>query len=176
MAKRSAAVPTRARQARRQWCAGAMWGSGIVALPLVAALNPYAAVLMLIGLAPAIVAWITTEPAQRYCAHCIAYLNLAGVVPVGWNLFQAGASAAVATEYLSNPFVWLAMYTPAALGWVVYQTIPMLHEMIFMRHLERRRRALERRQKRLIEEWGPQADPLQDGDSDEVALAQASLN
>jgi len=151
--------PPRLVGSSRRSASGFLWWAGVVALPFAAALSPFTTMVVAVGLAPAIVAWITSAPAQRYGAISVACMNLAGVVPVGWSLLQAGGSAAVAGRYLGDPFVWLAMYSPAAVGWVIYLTVPPVHEMLFARRLERRRRMLQRHQKRLLQEWGLQADP-----------------
>lgn len=151
--------PPRVAGRSKRSASGLLWWAGVVALPFAAALSPFTTMVAAVGLAPAIVAWITSAPAQRYGAISIACLSLAGVVPVGWSLLQAGGSATVAARYLGDPFIWLAMYSPAAVGWVIYLTVPPIHEMLFARRLERRRRTLKRHQKRLLQEWGAQADP-----------------
>lgn len=151
--------PTRLVRRSRRSAHGLLWWAAVVALPFAAALSPFTAMVVAVGLAPAMVAWITSAPAQRYGAISVACMSLAGVVPVGWSLLEAGGSAAVASRYLGDPFVWLAMYSPAAVGWLIYLTVPPVHEMLFARRLERRRRMLQRHQKRLLQEWGPHADP-----------------
>lgn len=164
----------KADAARSQRRTRAFWWAMVVALPFAVAFRPYTAVLVIVGMVPALVAWITSPAAQRYSALCIGYLSLAGVLPVAWNFLEAGPSAIQIGQYLSNPFVWLAMYSPAAIGWLVYFVVPQIHEMVFIHGLDRRRRRLSRRQQKLIEEWGPQVDPAHGLDQPEQVAAPGS--
>jgi len=124
---------------------------GILAVQVV---SPATVILLVAGMLPSVVAYLVdTEPSRR-SAHCVAVLNMAGVLPVLAVLWDRGATRAAAADILMDPFMWLLMYGAAGVAVLLLTLLPVLMENMASAAAEREIGKLEKRMADLIEEWG----------------------
>jgi len=145
------AVRARPRSERRLL---ALWP--VVAVLVVAAmffLVLPVAILVVAGMLPTFVAWVTDGRRHRYLAPCLASMNLVGVLPIALDFWRAGADMAGLARLLSDPVPWLVMFAAAGVGWVIYLVVPPLYTGIVTLNLNRRREFVAQRQRLIEDEW-----------------------
>lgn len=97
--------------------------TGVIMLPVVAVLMPSCIVLM-VAMAPTIVAYAIDRTREKYLAITVGLLNVCGAIPAEANLWQRGQSYDAAFDIVNDPFYWLVAYGAAAVGWVIYLGLP----------------------------------------------------
>ena len=110
--------------------------------------------LLLAGLLPTIVAVVVDRHPRRYLARTVGAMNLAGITPGAFQMWEAGISFSALQMVISSPYTWLVMYGAAGIGWVLYFCVPPVVGMVIDVKVDETRRRLEARTKVLIEEWG----------------------
>ncbi|MGB0671029.1 MAG: acyl-CoA synthetase [Rhodospirillales bacterium] len=111
-------------------------------------------VLLGIGLAPAMVAFIIDRSDQKYATFCVGGLNFCGVFPYLFDLWFGIHSIETALNIALNPFTLAVMYGSAAFGWMIYMAIPPVVSTFLTVMSQQRLQRLRARQRKLIEEWG----------------------
>src|SRR3546814_9600735 len=82
-------------------------------------------------------------------------MNFTGVLPFIIRLWIEEHSYERAFQVIGDPLTWLVMYGAAALGWAIYFVAPGIVGMFIGMRTEQRIQRLRRRQRDLVEAWGP---------------------
>ena len=135
---------------------GMLLGLAILVGAGLAFVYPALAAFAMIAFAPTIVARVVETPTERHLAKCVGLLNLAGVAPVCVGFAKLGFSMPSLARLLSDPTPWAAMYGGALTGWGIHLSVATLAVAIAKRNLDRHKHRLERSQRGLIDEWGPE--------------------
>lgn len=116
------------------------------------------ALMLMLALMPTFCALVVAPSQGYYSALSIGALNIAGTWPFLLKLWTTGHTIANAMTIIINPYAWLMIYGAAAVGWMLCQWFPMFVSAFMSIFSARRLKELERTQKRLIEEWGPEVE------------------
>jgi hypothetical protein len=108
-----------------------------------------------IGMLPTLGALITDRRKETYATLCVGAMNFTGVLPFMIQLWTEDHSYEHAFRVIAQPVTWLVMYGAAALGWAIYFVAPGIVGMFIGMRTEQRIQRLRRRQRDLVEEWGP---------------------
>lgn len=108
-----------------------------------------------IGMTPTFAAMITDRRREKYATLCVGCMNFTGVLPFMVELWTKDHSYDKAFEVIGDPFTWLVMFGAAAIGWAIYFVAPGIVGMFIAMRADQRIQRLRRRQRDLIEEWGP---------------------
>ncbi len=137
----------------------------IVIVGSIAAVTLPTVLILGIGMLPTLAAMITDRRKEKYATLCVGCMNFTGVLPFMIRLWTEGHSYDQAFTVIADPFTWLVMYGAAALGWAIYFVAPGIVGMFIGMRTEQRIQRLRRRQRDLVEEWGPGvASGRRDGD------------
>ncbi len=150
-AKAAKAGKSKAAGARR----GGNWGLRLLGfLLMVLGLLMLPSALILLGMIPAAVAYITDRDPRKPAATSVAAMNICGVLPFEIRLWSGSNSVSHAFELLSDPLTWAIMLGAAGVGWLIYYSVPPFVGGVLAHRSEARVQELERRQIGLREAWG----------------------
>lgn len=107
-----------------------------------------------VGMLPAIVAAIVDKSEEKYAAYSVMSLNFCGVFTFIFNMWLDEHTALAALSTITSPFALAVMYSAAALGWLLYLSVPPVIAQFLSVLAQRRVNALRDKQRELIEEWG----------------------
>ena len=125
----------------------------VVAPMLVFAFFP-TILLMVIGMAPSIVAFIVDKRPGKLTARAIGYLNLAGCLPYAIKLWTGQNTISGVLLLVGEPSALMIMYSSAAVGWMLnFIMTPIMTAYLAVQH-EAKARSIGNRQEELIKEWG----------------------
>ena len=119
---------------------------GIVFFPTV--------LLLAIGMAPSLVAFIIDKRPRKMTARAVAYLNFAGALPYTLKLWMGQNTISGVMELIQEPFALMIMYSAAAAGWALNFIMPPIMSAYLAVQHETKIRSLASRQEKLIKEWG----------------------
>ncbi|MEA1938701.1 MAG: hypothetical protein U9N14_06395, partial [Pseudomonadota bacterium] len=103
------------KHVRRRKRLGTIGALGMLVLLVFAAVNMGYTILILIGMAPAIVAYIVDHGREKTATLCVGLLNFCGVLPFAIELYRNfDSSPDGALTILNTPGNWLVMYGAAA--------------------------------------------------------------
>jgi len=122
-------------------------------LPVIAVLMP-TCILLVLNLAPTIVAFAIDRSRERYLSITVGLLNLSGSLPALLRLWTDGQTYDVALRVAGDPFNMLISYGAAAVGWCIYLAMPIILANYYGLTSKTRLRMLQQRQDTLIEIWG----------------------
>ena len=110
--------------------------------------------LLLIGMAPSIVAYIVDKRPRKVTARSIGYLNFAGCLYYALKLWTGQNNISGVLELVSEPSALMIMYGSAAVGWMLnFIMVPIMSAFLAVRH-EAKNRSISSRQEGLLKEWG----------------------
>lgn len=132
---------------------GRLLTTGLLMIPVVAVLLP-TCVVLLIGMVPTVVAYMVDRTREKSLAITVGLLNFCGVLPGVFELWAEGQAYDVAMSVATDPLFWLTSYGAAAVGWMVYLTLPVLIATYYAMTSGRRVHSLRKRQAELVETWG----------------------
>jgi len=125
----------------------------IVAPMVVIAFFPFL-VLLLIGMAPTLVAYFVDKRPRKVTARAIGYLNFAGCMPYLFKLASGQSTIDNALSLVADPSALMIMYSAAAAGWTLnFLMSPIMSAYLAVQH-ESKGRSIRNRQDELIKEWG----------------------
>jgi hypothetical protein len=110
--------------------------------------------LILFGLAPTWVAFVTDRSHGRARAFAIGTFNLAGTVPFFVQIWRSEHQMDVALKLLSEPMSWLIMYGAASIALVLVWIGPSISSLVMEYRDSSRAKRLGRRQTELLNNWG----------------------
>jgi|GEM_PF-447898 len=122
-------------------------------------------VVMLFGLLPTFVTLIIDRSPQKHAAFCIGGINFSGVFPYMMALWLGDNTLDAAIMTITDVFALVVMYGAAALGWMLYQSLPPVVAAILTVIAQHKVSALRTAQRKLIKDWG-----------EDVAVPQEVLN
>ncbi|MFQ6016993.1 MAG: hypothetical protein ACE5KF_02255 [Kiloniellaceae bacterium] len=128
-------------------------GTVLLLLPVLGFLLPTCVVLV-ITMAPTVVAYMVDRAREKYLAITVGLLNFCGALPAVAELWSHGQSYAAAMEISTDALSWLASYGAAALGWLIYGLLPPVLSGYYTMTSEARLQSLRRQQEQLIRAWG----------------------
>jgi len=125
-----------------------------------------------VGMLPTVGAMVSDRRKEKYATLCVGAMNFTGVLPFMITLWTENHSYERAFQMIADPFTWLVMYGAAAIGWAIYFVAPGIVGMFIGMRTEQRVQKLRRRQRDLVEEWGPGvAGGRRDGEEKETKPA-----
>jgi sugar phosphate permease len=98
--------------------------------------------LLAVAMAPTLGAFIGDTTPRRYLTKCVAGMNLAGTIPFLHKLWTTSHDMATAIALVTDLYVWLSMYSAAAVGWLLFLGFPGVVAMVAA-HLHAARAAEE---------------------------------
>jgi len=122
-------------------------------LPVLAVLMPSCIVLG-IGMAPTVVAYIVDRTQDRYLTITVGLLNVCGTLPGLAKLWSRGQSYDNAMSIAVDPLSLLMAYSAAGVGWSIYLALPLVLGHYYTLTTDTRLRSLRHRQAELVETWG----------------------
>ncbi len=128
-------------------------GTGVLLLPVIAVLMP-SIILLGIGMAPTIVAYIVDRTSEKYQSITVGLLNVCGTLPALVRLWSDGQSYSSALQIAGDPFTMLVAYGAAGVGWAIYLAMPVILGHYYTTSTESRLHTLRARQNTLTEAWG----------------------
>lgn len=131
------------------------------------------ALLLLIGMVPTVVACIIDLTPGRYACRCVGGLNFAGTSPFVLKLWAGSHTVPQAMSIVADPFSLLAMYSAAAVGWMIFHGVPGVVAAVRSFNARRTVEMLHDRQRQLVEEWGRPVTGARD-DADGAAAASGA--
>ncbi|MFO1188583.1 MAG: hypothetical protein U1E97_03095 [Alphaproteobacteria bacterium] len=108
----------------------------------------------LVGLSPAIVAFIIDADPRKYAARSVVGLNFAGLTPYFGRLLDESAGQKAVVDLASDMTAWLVVGGAAGAGWLLYFSMPMLVGQVMRLVDTARVGSLRARQRDLAKEWG----------------------
>lgn len=118
-------------------------------------------IFILLALLPSITAHYIDRAPGRPTFKTVFACNLAAMLPWLVPMLLAGVQLRRYDVYetMSNVKVWLAVYGGAAAGWCVIYLCSFMSRFFVAALYEHRAAALEKFQKKLLEEWGDEIAP-----------------
>lgn len=127
-------------------------GFAVAALPLF--------VFLVVGFLPTMAAWLIDRDPDKYAAITVGSLTFAVMVPIGLDAFIASHGVIRSDEMLRrlmfDVYTWLMVYGGAGAGWILHFALPSVAQVYVDWAAARRHQACARRQRQLVEEWGPE--------------------
>lgn len=127
--------------------------AGLLVVGLMMFATP-AFLLFMIGIVPAIVAFVVDRERGRNATLAVSATNVAGVAPFVVELMMVGPTLDRAFAMMTDVFVLAVMYGTAAIGWGLVLGMPKLAAVYIGVTNDSRIQTLRREQKRLVEDWG----------------------
>lgn len=112
--------------------------------------------LVLAGMIPSMVAYAVDRHDDKAAALTVGSMNVCGVMPFCIQLWQHGHVLRYAIDLLSQPVTFMVMYSAAAVGWLLYFTIPPLVAGWAASRDQARIVSLDDQRQALTEIWGPE--------------------
>ncbi|MHC8509994.1 MAG: hypothetical protein ACYYKD_11510 [Rhodospirillales bacterium] len=134
---------------------GKMWA--IIAVFAVVMLLVFAAptlIVLGVGMLPAIVAGVVDKSDERYAVYSVLSLNFCGVFPFIFGMWLDEHTFIAALETVTSPYAMAVMYAAAALGWLLYLSVPPVIAQFLSVLAQRRVNSLRDKQREMMEEWG----------------------
>ena len=116
------------------------------------------------GMMPSGVAWISDRTEQKYATFCVGGLNLCGVFPYLMKLWTDDHSIAAASGIISDVFSLMVMYSAAGFGWLMFMAIPPVVSAFLNVLAQTRVTTLRTTQEEIVMEWGPEVTMADDQD------------
>jgi glucan phosphoethanolaminetransferase (alkaline phosphatase superfamily) len=111
-------------------------------------------IILVAGMVPTLVAFMTDDQPQRLGPITVGCLNFCGVCAILMQLWMVEHSFNYAMELITAPLNWLIMYAAAALGWGVWYAIPALYAGASVAAARSRLESLRKSREELLQEWG----------------------
>ncbi|GEO81401.1 hypothetical protein [Pararhodospirillum oryzae] len=111
-------------------------------------------VLLGVAMLPTGVAFIVDRSLARMGWLCVGGINLAGTIPFLAQLWTEGHTVPHAVSLITDVFTIMVIYGAAALGWLLYMSVPQILGGFMAMTASRRIVALKAEQEKLVEDWG----------------------
>lgn len=113
-----------------------------------------ATIVFIVCMLPTFVAAVVERQPQKTAWLTVGAMNLAGMVPAWFKLWESGHSIEAALALVATPSVWLVAYAAAGIGWVIYHNVTPAVAGVMVKRNEKRLADIDARQKELIKKWG----------------------
>lgn len=122
---------------------------------------------IIIGLLPSIVAYYMDVSSGRYSFKTIFACNLSGMLHYIGIMLHEGPSSIVLQSVMGNAQNWVIIYGSALLGWLLVEICPMIAQVMIVGFNQTQIGRIERLQKKIEGEWGPEVTQLSNEDREE---------
>jgi hypothetical protein len=116
----------------------------------------HAFLFVFIALLPSIVAYIIDNKEGRPIFTSVVSLNFAGLSPFLFDMGVSGNYLSQASALMGSVYIWFVIYAAAALGWLLVLICPACTALILKTIRGSQIAHLEKQQRKLTEEWGPE--------------------
>lgn len=137
---------------------------GLVVLPVAGLLLP-TTVLLVLYMAPTLVAYMIDRTPEKYLALTVGLLNFSGTLPAIFTLWSRGQAYDAAMGIAADPVTWLMAYGAAALGWGINLSLPSVLGGVYAATAAAKMEMLRRRQAALVKAWGEEVAKDSPGES-----------
>lgn len=151
---------------RRLWSRLAF---AVFLVPVGIFLLPTTMVLAIVVL-PTFAAYLVDRTPNKALTTTVGLLNAAGSLPAVISVWGMGHTVTAAMRVLGDPVMWMAPYLAAALGWIIFLTLPVFLRRYYETATQARIAALRKRQAELRDAWGN--DVAGDGEDDPSVQAK----
>lgn len=149
--------------------------AGVVTLVVAVGLVFYPTLILLaVAMLPTAVSVIVDRSPARMGWVCVGGMNFAGTMPylaqlwVHGGLFGSMEGLIVSLDIVTNIFSILVIYLAAALGWFLYISVPQIVAVITAMTSASVISTLTARQKKLVEQWGPEVKAIAEKEEKEA--------
>lgn len=111
-------------------------------------------IVFIFGMLPSFAAYVIDRSKEKYATFCVASMNFCGVFPFLMDLWLGTHSIYEATNIMADVFALVVMFGSAAIGWVIYSSMPPVISSFISVIAQQRVNSLRTQQRKLIEEWG----------------------
>ena len=136
-------------------------GSGnvnkMVVICLLVAAVPFSlptVMLLGVGMAPTLGAYVSEKGPNKYEFLCVGGLNFAGVIPYLFGLWFGVDTIDEATRILTESAMLMWAWMAAGIGWILYRAMPPMVASYIAMTTQRRINGLRAAQRKLTEDWG----------------------
>jgi len=130
----------------------------LIGMMVLAAILVPAARIMLVGMAPTLIAYLMSHlldrSGDRHAVLCIGICNVSGLVLFVIAAFKAPGGVSSALGETNVMFALFAAYGSAALGWLIHWTAPLLYGKLIRMRSEFQLKRVAAEQDALVAEWG----------------------
>ena len=144
----------KAGQAGRAGQAGLKTLAALGLLGAMAVMAPAVCVILVVGMAPSLVAGLVEGAGRLGGVTALAAMNLAGVLPVVALLWQQGARFQTALQLLGDVYLWALMYGGAGLALLLLWGAPLGAKVMLDLYAREHRAGLVKAREKLRHEWG----------------------
>lgn len=117
------------------------------------------AIVLLIGMAPTVVAAFIDKTPEKLKAVTVGFLNFAGCFPYVLTLvLHYGNTPDMAFEIVTRPLNIVIMYMAAALGYMTEFGVVRFSARFLVKSAEKKIREIEKEHARLVERWGEEVN------------------
>jgi hypothetical protein len=109
---------------------------------------------LVLALLPSVVSVLSDTTRLRYSAICVTSFNSIGLIPFVYRLWSDPNGYGTGLQLMTDVYVWLVIYSAAALGWLFYQSFPLLFSQAVILMQKQKVARLRTRQQGLVKEWG----------------------
>ncbi len=113
-------------------------------------------ILLLIGMAPTLVAVIFDRSPSKNQTRTVGYLNFAGCLPWVIDYWLVGGDFVRVFDVFADPMALFVMYSSAALGWLLFFALRPIVGSYLTVAAEIKEKQISRVQQSMEEEWGPE--------------------
>jgi hypothetical protein len=106
------------------------------------------------ALLPSVAAVLVDSTRLRHIAVCVISFNSIGLIPFVYRFWSAPNAYGVGLQLMTDVYVWLIIYSAAALGWLFYQSFPFIFSQVAMLTRKQKVARMRDRQRELVKEWG----------------------
>ncbi len=128
--------------------------AGLVSVLIIGAFFPPTSILILAGLIPTYVAWLTDSTKGKLTAITVGSFNLAALMPLLMRLWDKGNSVSTTISLLFSPFSWILILAGAGVGWMLTQVLPLMVVGFITARDKAKLDKIRSRQKALTDDWG----------------------
>jgi len=121
-------------------------------------------IFILIAILPSLVAYFIDRDAQKSAFRIVLLCNLAALMPYVLPMLNAAANMQPydVMTLMSDPIVWLVVYSGAAAGWSLIFLCSYIARFLVILYCEYQINRLERFQNKLVIEWGERVNQAQE--------------
>lgn len=113
-------------------------------------------ILMAVAMLPTAVSVVVDRSPARMGWVCVGGMNFAGTLPYLVKLWANGGTLVASLDIVADVFSVLVIYLAAALGWLLYISVPQIVALATAMTSTSVIATLTARQKKLVEQWGPE--------------------
>ena len=157
MAKKPAAGKAGAKKGGKEQKKAAGGINKMVVISLLVAVVPFSlpsVIVLGVGMAPTLGAYVSERGPNKYEFLCVGGLNFAGVIPYLFGLWFGVDTIDEATRILTDSPMLLWAWLAAAVGWALYRAMPPMVASYMSMTTQRRINALKAAQRKLVDDWG----------------------